>query len=199
MSLFEPTLPVVAGKKKPWDKLPRERQDHYEAFETFLGSETRSIQEVATKYGWGVPFCADLAKKNNWLARANAFDFKAAEEIMQPELISSKEMMLKGAAEEHLALCQSAQRAAAAGFTILQKYIQEYEMARLSGEELPPKPYLKTEELVKMAEFGIKYERLIMGEVTSRTENKQISYDKLTDEELAQLSALLEKSENNDD
>lgn len=195
MALFDNEVAIaIPGKKRPWDRLPKEKEEHFAAFQDYLGSEARSIQAIAEKNGWKLSYCADLAKLYNWQGRSNAYDFHKTEQQI-PEIISSKETSLQHAAEDHIALCKAAQKTAAVGFNILQKYIKEYEYAREAGEDLPPRPFLKPDELVKMAEFGIKHERLIMGEATSRAENKNISYDKLSDEELQQLQKLLEKSE----
>lgn len=199
MALFDEPALVAPGKKLPWEKLRQEKQEHYEAFQTYLSSESRSLEEAATKHKLQLGFVQNLAKTNNWLARANAYDGHVLVLPPEAEIISNKESTLMEMTGNHLAIAKKAQRVAVNALKVLESYMSEYEFARQAGEDAPPRPYLKPEDIVRLGKFGVDLERLSLGEATSRTETKATDYSGLSDEELQTLQKLLAKTEQDDE
>lgn len=198
MSLFDNDALVKPGKKLPWEKLPREKPEHFEAFQTYLAMAERSLEEVAAKHNLNTAFVQGLAKTNQWLARSNAYDGQTIV-VSEAEIIPSKVSTLKEMTDHHLSIARKAQYVAVTGLKVLENYMSEYEFARQAGEELPARPYLKPEDIVRIGKFGVDLERLSLGEATSRTETKATDYSTLSDDELKTLTALLAKTEQEDD
>lgn len=195
MALFDEVAVVKPGKKLPWDRMNREKPEHFEAFQHYLASTVRSLPDTAEKCQLQVPFVQSLAKTYNWLARANAYDSHSLIMPDEAEIIPSEVSTIKEMTNAHVAMARKAQKVAITALHVLDKYMADYEFARQAGQDLPARPYLKPEEIVKIGKFGVDLERLSLGEATSRTESKSIDYSSLSDEELKMLQSLLDKAE----
>lgn len=196
--MFVKSLPAhgANAKRKPWSKKAKEKQEHYSWFEQYLQSESRDLALMAASLDIKENLLIHISDMNNWEARANAYDYHLLDSNM--DIIPSDETKIKDASEIHVALAQEAQEVAAVGFKLVKKYMQEYEMAIASGDEPPKQPYLKLDQIIKAAQFGVTTERLVLGEVTSRKENiDTIDYSKLPEDVIRLL--LEAKTENIDE
>jgi hypothetical protein len=196
MALFDDIKPVQVGKRLPWEKQQREGLEAFEYFQYYLSLATRDVAAVASKFDIAPAFMQDVAKKYSWVSRANAYDHNAI--AVEAQIIPAHESAVMDMAEKHIVLARQAQQVAATGLQILNQYLKEAEFAKQTGSDLPPKPFLKAEEIVKLGKFGIDIERLSMGEATSKTESK-VDFGRLSDDELQQLLALSDKAEGSDD
>ena len=66
-------------KIKAWEQQKGESQKAYAAFSVYLELENRSISKVAEKLSVSIPNIRKWSGKNNWLARAAAYDSSIVE------------------------------------------------------------------------------------------------------------------------
>ena len=201
MSLFEKTVPARQGNRMAWSRKANESLENYGYFEEFLKSEDRSIEKIAEKMSLTYVFVARLAKDNEWVQRAAAYDFHHMEQNtgLSVEVIEAKSTSLQQMHENHMAIARKAQQVAVVGFMLLESYVKDYEYARQHDEEGPKRPAIKADDIVKLARFGVELERLSLGQASKITETRKQDYSQLTIEELEQLQRLVEKTEPEDE
>lgn len=200
MSLLKNKIPVRQGNKFAWSRRQNESFEHFELFNAFLRSNDRSITALASQNNLQETFLNNIAKDNQWVERAAAYDFHNLEQEtgLKAELIPTKATNIQHMSEKHMTIANKAQVVAAIGFSLLENYIKDYEYARQHGDDLPPKPAIKPEDIVKMARFGTELERLTLGQASKIVENKT-NYEKLSIDKLEALQEILAEAEGEDE
>ena len=85
-----------------WDRQEKETPKQYDYFKTFLDlGALRSIPKVQQKCGKSATYLEKLSSRNNWLARADAYD-RYIDEIIRKENIEA----IKKANKENIQLAQ---------------------------------------------------------------------------------------------
>lgn len=179
-----------------WEVMPGEKGEEYKLFCAYrdmskvapgVAYEKRSIRKLATQIGVQRQRLDRLSVKYNWVARAEAYDTYMAERIRQ-----ENEAQIIKMRQEHALLAQQ----------MLRKATKR--LLTIPDEAVTP------QDIARMVDVGVRVERLSRGEAT---ENQRVSGEvrtthdgevqlrspanvslaDLTDEELMQLEALLDK------
>lgn len=191
MALF-PTKSIA--KKKKWERQKDENDGTYKIFEQYLVSEPRSVENLADKLQLNIDYVRKLAIEYQWDARTLAYDGEQLNLDISAEIIEPKEITIKEMREKHLKIADLAENIAVKGFYFLDRYINDTELAKQNGTELPKSPPLQAKEIIQIAEYGAKLKRLTLGEVSNISEKRtKIDYSKLSDDELKQLKQLADK------
>jgi len=86
-----------------WDRQEKETAKQYEYFKTFLNlGALRTIPKVQEKHGKSLTYYQKLSSRNNWIARADAYD-RYIDEIIRKENIEA----IKKANKENIQLAQA--------------------------------------------------------------------------------------------
>ena len=139
----------LAGPREPWDRMRQESERAYAAFKAWLGSEKRSLTEVAqsSKFQCSVANLSRWSRMHDWRGRALAFDVRREQEERE-QLARDRAAMRR----RHLRLALALQSVAAHGIAEWQARIEQRLPLGLSAEECKS----------LMAE-GVKLERLTLG------------------------------------
>ena len=166
---------------EPWERQKNEGAEAFEAFSHYrdLGSE-RSLVKVGQKLGKSQTLIERWSSNWNWVNRVNAWDDELDRQ--------TREELAKGITEmrkRHVGIAQA----------MLTKALKALKKI--------PEDDLTSQDIARMVDIASKLERLSRGEVTERTEGKQvvagevslnqIDLSKITDAELAELDAIAEK------
>lgn len=195
MSSLFPAPEKYKAKKTPWNKRSAESAHAFDLFEHFLHSENRSLEATSQYYKVDLPYVQNLYKDYNWESRALAYDHNKLNEEIDIQVLDPEELTREDMHEKHFKIAEYAENIAIKGFYILDKYINEAEVARQQGQDAPKAPPLTAEQIIKVADFATKLKRLTLGEAGSITEHKSsMDYSKLSMDELKKLKELAEKT-----
>lgn len=86
-----------------WDRQEKETPRQYDYFKTFLNlGALRTLPKVQQKYNKSIAYFQKLSSRNNWVARADAYD-RYIDEIIRKENIEA----IKKANKENIQLAQA--------------------------------------------------------------------------------------------
>lgn len=139
-----------------WDRQPFERSRAYAAFCVYrdLGAQ-RSLQAVSEKIGKTRSLLSQWSRKWEWVKRVEAWDNHLDGIALKEQEEAAKQAKIE-MTRRHLNIAKALQAVSAAGINHLN------EVARAKDNKLDLSPM----EISKMAELGVKLERLIEGETT---------------------------------
>jgi len=165
----------------PWERDPvLDTDEAWAAFVHFrdLPPSERSRQRVADDLKLGLNTVAKMSARGLWRLRAHAYDQHQDREVCRIRLADRRK-----SARRHVDLAMGLLEVAAA------------ETQRLLDEVRKPGATrrLKPREIIQLAEFGVRYERLVRGAVTDRVGVEDLT--KFTDEELGMAEQLRAKLE----
>lgn len=171
----------------PYERQPYETKKQFEAFKVYrdMGFD-RSIREVARTLNKSASMIGRWSSANNWVERVKQYDVDMDRKEIIENLKKRKEMVKRHAQTSKL---------------FQQKILERIQ--RLNPAELSPN------DLARWFEIAVKIERLSMGETTENhaqeitgkdggpietSHTEQLDLSNLTDEELAQLERIIEKT-----
>lgn len=152
----------------------------------------RTFNGAARIVGKTVPMVHKMAKRNDWEARARAWDLEVQKRIDKAELNEIARM-----AKRQVSIALGMQTLIAHDIECMLKQAERDEYRARIDPEYERKPVMKPSDLSKMADIATKLERLNRGEPSEITktvasiDSEMLSH--LSTEELEQLNTLLGK------
>lgn len=176
--------------RAPWEKRPEETEPAWSAFQAYreTGShigETpgrRSVRGVCKRLGGSLKVWYEWSRVHKWKGRARAYDAH-----LDRVALESTEKAIREMHRRHVKLSLRLQDIAGVE---LAKLADE---ARAKAKRLGD---LRPVELARIAETGVKLERLTRGESTENVAGSGLDLSKLSLTELKTLKALREKAKN---
>lgn len=161
-----------------WERQPSDTEESWEAFKSF-----RDAKPPRKLFRPGVPTgkTSEMYRDHNWKARVEAFDIymdqKAVEERRQIVGMKAKEI-----AEEHMIILTRARKIVSRE---LDKLLEASNSDDMAGT-------IKPSELTKLLEAVIKFDRLVRGESTEKTDTG-VDLSKLSLDELREFEKMQRK------
>lgn len=153
-----------AKKPEPWERQKGESQKAFAAFNTFLNLDpaVRTIRLAAQEHGLSYAMMAEWSSRWKWTPRVGAWDDHCA----AVERDAAKESRA-----ERRRRMDDAQEELARGIRLAAFAKVEAHLARLAGPDAEAAlAEITVVEAARLAEVGVKIERLALGDVTSRQE-----------------------------
>lgn len=161
-----------------WSHEPGETDEHFDAFRVYLKQEPpRKVAIVATQMQQKRGKIYLWSKKHRWIERAMRWD-NAVAQMEGAEL-----------ADQRLQLTLAHMRMLGKLRIVAEHNIDRLLMA--CTEDCDKDAKISTKTLIMLLEKIVHYERLIVGDVTDRTQtDAQIDVTRLTEDELLQIKAI---------
>jgi len=163
--------------RKPWHKLDRESAQQFAYFDAFKGMGAgRTMQALSEAEGKAYGTIDKASRGNEWKDRAEAYDAHLA--AAEDDAVISE---AQRRAVKHMAAWDDVLELGAKGASRLLERFDEPVECPACGEVIAP-PYPPTpRETALLLEKATTFHRLIVGEATSRDEQRQtIDVDKLS-------------------
>lgn len=194
--------PPIRGTKarQPWERQPAEGDGAWAAFAVYrdLPPIERSLARAGEKIGKGKRQLEDWCSRHGWVARARAWDVEVDRQARLAAVAEIRKMR-----ERHVRGSMTLQ---ALGFTeagkLLTKSQARTKAAQMAGTV--DEPMLEVDEVARVAELGMKVERLNRGEPGEIEEQRIVpdaepsaplhDYSRLSRDELRQLKSIVSKA-----
>ena len=161
-----------------WDRQPEETWKDWQLFLHYLHSETRIKARTAEANGLSASHIYTISKRERWDERATAYDNHLQEK--EDEVVLSE---LESATREHL---ESVRSMRTLGMRTIQRAL-----ANSEANDVPP---TEIREALSLVKDSINLERLILGEVTERSETQHWDLSELSTEEIRMLKEIKAKA-----
>lgn len=175
-------------KRDLWELQPNETDKAIRAFKIYLALGTdRSIQKVADELQCSFNNVRKWYERWSWKERAAAYEAN----LIDTELKKMEKGRL-AMKKRHLNLSQALQGISSVQIRAWQEQAQLAEELRQAGDEnwKSHLPALSPGDIMKLAEIGMKNERLVYGEPTEATETTVIKKQKSLKEDIEEYMHL---------
>lgn len=173
---------VSDDAKKPWDRLPVENDESWEAFQNYvlMAPDERKITLAAPRR---TAVLSKWYREHEWERRVHAWDAEFGR-MRHEEREAIFRRKAREIAIDHMLILSDVKDLLAREFSKLNAASRSSEMHGL----------LKPAEMNKMLEIGIKLDRLVRGETTENVGSTDLDMTKLSLDELDELDRLMSKA-----
>lgn len=187
-----PESPRKKGKAKPWEPQPNEPLEYFRLFSFYRDMQRRSLAQLARVFGIGPKTAEKHCAKWRWVERAKAWDVELDRRVRDINTAKIAQMH-----ERHINMGLGMQRGAALE---LQAWVHKIEQAHADAKAAGKPwhdPTLSTADILRLADYGIKIERLARGTHTEHVKTEEseegTGLENLSIEELKQLRYLKQR------